>query len=87
VDVAVAKASSIASTSCPSIAIACQPKASARATWRSRSQPTIVSRVWPSRFASMIAVRLSRPVKAACSNASHIEPSAISESPHRHHTR
>ena len=35
----------------------------------------------------MIAVRLSRSAKAACSNASHIEPSAISESPHRHHTR
>ena len=35
----------------------------------------------------MIAVRLSRSLKAACSNASHIEPSAISESPHRHQTR
>ena len=35
----------------------------------------------------MMAVRLSRPWKPACSKASHIEPSAISESPHRHQTR
>ena len=35
----------------------------------------------------MIAVRLSSSSWAACSNASHIEPSAISESPHRHHVR
>ena len=35
----------------------------------------------------MIATRLSRPSQPACWNASHIEPSAISESPHRHHTR
>ena len=33
----------------------------------------------------MIAVRLSSSSCAACSKASHIEPSAISESPHRHH--
>ena len=41
----------------------------------------------PSRLTSMIATRLSSSLKAACSNASHIEPSAISESPHRHQTR
>jgi hypothetical protein len=35
----------------------------------------------------MIAVRLSSPPKAACSNASHTEPSAISLSPQRHQTR
>ena len=35
----------------------------------------------------MIAVRLSRPSQPACWKASHIEPSAISESPHRHQTR
>ena len=35
----------------------------------------------------MIATRLSRPSQPACWNASHIEPSAISESPHRHQTR
>ena len=32
----------------------------------------------------MIATRLSRPSQPACWKASHIEPSAISESPHRH---
>ena len=41
----------------------------------------------PSRLTSMIAVRLSRPSQPACWNASHIEPSAISESPHSTHTR
>src|SRR4051794_746153 len=51
------------------------------------SQPSIVSRVCPSRLTSMIATRLSRPSQPACWKASHIEPSAISESPHRHHTR
>ena len=35
----------------------------------------------------MIAVRLSSPLNAACSNASQIEPSAISESPQSAHTR
>ena len=35
----------------------------------------------------MIAVRLSRPSQPACWNASHIEPSAISESPHSTQTR
>ena len=35
----------------------------------------------------MIATRLSRPSQPACWKASHIEPSAISESPHRHQTR
>ena len=35
----------------------------------------------------MIATSLSRPSQPACWKASHIEPSAISESPHRHHTR
>ena len=35
----------------------------------------------------MIAVRLSRPSQPACWKASHIEPSAISESPHSTHTR
>jgi hypothetical protein len=38
-------AAAIASTSWPSIAIAFQPKASARRTYVSRSQPAIVSRV------------------------------------------
>ena len=49
--------------------------------------PTIVSPRWPSRLTSMIAVRLSSPKCAACSNASHIEPSAISLSPQSTHTR
>ena len=35
----------------------------------------------------MIAVRLSSSLKAACSIASQIDPSAISESPHRTQTR
>ena len=35
----------------------------------------------------MIAIRLSRRSQAACWIASHIEPSAISLSPHRHQTR
>src|SRR3954464_5276653 len=35
----------------------------------------------------MIAVRLSSPSQPACWKASHIEPSAISESPHRTQTR
>ena len=35
----------------------------------------------------MMAVRLSRPWKAACSNASQMLPSAISESPHSTQTR
>ena len=52
-----------------------------------RSQPTIVSPRCPSRFTSMIAVRLSSPANAACSKASHIDPSAISLSPQRTQTR
>src|SRR5919206_253357 len=51
------------------------------------SQPSIVSRVCPRRLTSTIATRLSRPSQPACWNASHIEPSAISESPHSTHTR
>src|SRR3954463_6252911 len=47
----------------------------------------MVSRVWPRRLTSMIATMLSRPSQPACWKASHIEPSAISESPHRHQTR
>ena len=35
----------------------------------------------------MIAVRLSSFSQPACWKASHIEPSAISESPHSTHTR
>ena len=35
----------------------------------------------------MIATRLSRPSQPACWIDSHIDPSAISESPHRHQTR
>ena len=35
----------------------------------------------------MIAVRLSSPSQPACWKASHIEPSAISESPHSTHVR
>ena len=35
----------------------------------------------------MIAVRLSSSAYAACSNASQIDPSAISLSPHSTHTR
>ena len=86
-DRAAAYARSMAATSCPSISIAFQPNASTRRRYASRSQPCIVSPVWPSRLTSMIAVRLSRPLWPAASKASHIEPSAISESPHRHQTR
>src|SRR5215510_12608039 len=82
-----AYAASIASTSCPSISIACQPKACARFAYESRSQPCIVSPRWPSRFTSMTAIRLSSFSCQACSNASHIEPSAISLSPQSTHTR
>ena len=47
----------------------------------------MVSPVWPSRFTSTIATRLSSSQWEAWSNASQIEPSAISLSPHRHQTR
>ena len=66
--------------------MAFHPNASARATYPSRSQPSMVSRVWPSRFTSTITVRLSSPDQPACWNASQIEPSAISESPQSTHT-
>ena len=59
VEIASAYAWSTASTSCPSISIAFQPKALARFAYESRSQPCIVSPRWPSRLTSMIAVRLS----------------------------
>ena len=39
------------------------------------------------RFTSMMAVRLSRPTKPAYWKASHMEPSAISLSPHSTQTR
>ena len=58
-----------------------------RGAYDARSQPCIVSPRWPSRLMSRIAIRLSSPAKAACSNASHIDPSASSLSPHRHQTR
>ena len=86
VDSASSYARSIASTSCPSISIAAHPYASTRRVYDERSQPCIVSPRWPSRLMSRIAIRLSSPANAACSNASHIEPSASSLSPQRHQT-
>jgi hypothetical protein len=54
-----AYAASTASTSWPSISIACQPKARMRSAWTPVFQPTMVSPRCPRRFTSMIAVRLS----------------------------
>lgn len=80
-------ARSTASTSCPSTSMACQPKASKRRAYASRSWPCRVGPRWPSRFTSTRTVRLSRFSYAACSAASHTEPSASSLSPHITHTR
>ena len=61
--------------------------AAIRRAYAAVSQPCRVGPRWPSRFTSMITVRLSSPVQAACSNASQIDPSASSLSPHRTQTR
>jgi hypothetical protein len=48
------------STSWPSISIARQPKARARAAYAAVSQPSIVSPIWPRRLTSTIATRLAQ---------------------------
>jgi len=61
--------------------------ASARREYALRSQPCIVSPRWPSRLTSTITTRPGSRCLPACSTASQIEPSAISESPHSDHAR